>query len=531
MDRRDAITSAVSLAVAEAAGAEGFKADASVQRGAATALERAARVIVVRSDYLPGDVRRYGANGDGVSDDSAAWRAALATGHRVLGGGSEYVYSIAQQVPITRPTVIDLQGATVKPRGETFAFVRTPPQPTVSAGVVDGATQGNRILKLGAASRFRAGQWARLVLKDDRTHDPASYPPSWSRITSAQARTVELDTPLQITYGPGDLQLVAYDPGLLSQRFECHNGIFDGSESTEDRGTGQALRIGGIERVVVQGCEFLNFRLGGELTCAVELFTNIDVLMTDCRFSGSVSRFNMCDIQESRVAHFCNNQMDGSHFGCNITRVDAGLFANNCFQGRRAAEAAEGVTPARSVRGIKAYGCASIRILGNHAADYESPIKVEACFRYDISHNTVFNAGLSPFSGQIAVNVGSIAHGSNMHDGRIIGNHVETCGGIAIGVTSDLPGGVCICENIVRACQGPGIYVGVPNVIVSANRVENWGLRNAGDAAIHVEGHATIADNRFSHATLTSLPCLSASEDGSVARDNVSESGNGLGVA
>jgi hypothetical protein len=530
MDRRDVLTGALTLVVAEGAGAQGLST-ADVPAGAAgsaTALERAAKVTIVHSAFAPGDVRRYGASGDGANDDSAAWRAALATGHRVLGGGSEFVYSLAQQLPITRSTVIDLQGATLKPHGETFAFVRTPPQPNASAGVTGGATQGSRLLTLRSAAGFRVGQWARLILNDYPVHDAASYPPSWSHIVAVHGDTVELDTPLQIIYGPAEPQLAAYDPGLLYERFECRNGIFDGSESIEDRATGQALRIGGTERVVVQACEFRDFRHGGQLTCAVELFTNVDVLVSDCRFTGGVSRFNMCDIQEARFAHFLNNQMDGSHFGCNITRVDAGLFANNSFQGRRAAEAAAGVTPPRSARGMKAYGCATIRVLGNHAADYESPIKVEACFRYDVSHNTLFNAGLSPYSGQIALNVGSIARGSNMHDGRIIGNHVESSGGIAIGVTSDAPGGVCICENIVRACQAIGIHVGVLNVIVSGNRVEDWGLRGAGDAAIHVEGHASIVDNRFAHATLTSLPCLSASGGGLVTRDNVSESGNRL---
>ena len=98
----------------------------------------------------------------------------------------------------------------------------------------------------------------------------------------------------------------------------------------------------------------------------------MDALLSDCRFTGSVSRFDICDIQESRFAHFVNNQLDGSHFGCNITRVDSGLFANNSLQGRRAFEAAIGPT-VRSVRGLKADGCAAIRILGNHLADYESP--------------------------------------------------------------------------------------------------------------------------------------------------------------
>jgi hypothetical protein len=239
----------------------------------------------------------------------------------------------------------------------------------------------------------------------------------------------------------------------------------------------------------------------------------------------------MCDIQEVRFAHFVNNMLAGSHFGCNITRADYGLFANNSLHGERAREADEGIVPPRSVRGLKAYGCAAIRVLGNHASDYESPIKIDACFRYDVSHNTIFNAGLGPPPG-IALNVGSITHGKNMFDGRIIGNHVECCGNIGIGVTSDPTGGLIVSGNIVRAAQGAGIRLAVPNAVVSCNRIEDWGLGGHGDAAIHLSAAgATLSDNRFAHASLPALPCIntgSAADARLILRDNVSESGNPL---
>ena len=526
MDRRAAITAALTLVAAEGARAGEAATRAAPVPGGATAAELAAKVNVVHEAYVPGDVRRYGALGDGSTDDSAAWRAALATGHRVLGGGPEHVYCLDQQLPLLRTTVIDLQGATVRPRGNTLAFVHPVPPPSATGNVVRGANQGSRALTLASTAGFRPGQWTRLVVNDFPSHDASSYPPAWAHVIAVHGDVLELDTPLQVNYG-GAPSILAYEPGVLAERFECLNGIFDGSASTYDVATGQGLRIGGIERVRVQGCEFRDFRHAGELTCAVELFTNVDVLLADCRFSGGTSRFDICDIQDARFGHFVNNQLEGSHFGVNLTRIDAGLFANNSLQGRRAWEGASGVTPERSVRGLKAYGCAAIRILGNHAADYESPIKVQACFRYDVSHNTIFNAGLGPYTGQIALNIGSIVQGHNMRDGRLIGNHVECCGGIGIGVGSDSPGGLYVSGNIVRATQGRGIYVNVPNAILSGNRVEDWGLRNAGDAAVHVNGAGTIVDNRFAHSSLTSLPCLaSASGAALVTRDNVSESGN-----
>jgi len=240
----------------------------------------------------------------------------------------------------------------------------------------------------------------------------------------------------------------------------------------------------------------------------------------------AAQHFEMCDIQESRFAHFVDNQLDGSHFGCNITRVDSALCANNSFQGRRTHEIATGA-PERSARGVKAYGCGAVRVLGNHSADYESPIKIDACFRYDVSHNTIFNSGIGPrYTGTVALNVGSIIPGRNMRAGRIVGNLVECCGGIGIGVTSDVIGGICIADNIVRNTQGRGIYVNATNITISGNRIEDWGLRNLNEAAIHVTGAATVVDNRFSHSSLPRLPCLAGVDSHLLTRDNVSETGN-----
>jgi len=148
-----------------------------------------------------------------------------------------------------------------------------------------------------------------------------------------------------------------------------------------------------------------------------------------------------------------------------------------------------------------------------------------------VSHNMVFNAGVGPFSGQVALNIGSIRAGSNMRDGRIIANHVEGCGGIGIGVTTDPPGGLIVSSNIVRSTQGTGIHIGVSNAIVSGNRIEDWGLRGLGDPGLRVSGGASVTDNRFAHASLPTAPCIAttaAADARLVLRDNVSESANPL---
>jgi Right handed beta helix region len=536
MRRRDVVAAAMGLSVAETAStARSAASEPAVAAGrgngaALTALERAAGVSSVDPSFIPGDVRRYGADGQGRTDDSGAWRSAVSTGHLVVGGGPTQLYRLDAHVPIKRATLIDLQGATVKISGNTQAFVHNPGPPTATSDA-GGATQGSRSLNLAAPQGFAVGQWLRITYNDYPAHDASSYPPSWARIVEIRGRVADLDTPLQVTYGRGNAQAMAYGPGALIPRFECKNGIFDGSDCTWDRDTGQALRIGGFEYAAVRDCEFRNFRFAGKLTCAVELFVGVDVRVSGCRFTGGISNFDMCDLQEARSAHFTDNVLDGSHFGCNITRVDYGLFANNSVHGQRRREADEGLAVPRSARGLKAYGCTAIRVLGNHVSDYESPIKIDACFRYDVSHNTIFNAGLAPYNGQIALNVGSIIHGRNMGCGRIIGNHVENCGGIGIGVTSDPAGGVIISGNIVRTAQCAGILVAVSGATITANRIEDWGLLGRGDAGIRFGNGATVADNRFANAAMPSAPCLASQDSGDgnqVLRDNVSETRNPL---
>src|SRR2546421_7814486 len=130
MDRREAITATFGLAAGEAAWAAPASVPVTTPSATATPPERLAGVTIVRPEFPPGDVRRYGVVGDGAADDSRAWRAALASGHRVLGGGAEYVYRFDQYVPVVRACVIDLQGATIRPHGNARAFLRTPPPPT-----------------------------------------------------------------------------------------------------------------------------------------------------------------------------------------------------------------------------------------------------------------------------------------------------------------------------------------------------------------------------------------------------------------
>jgi hypothetical protein len=73
---------------------------------ARTALEISAGVTPTSLYYVAGSLRRYGAKGDGTTDDSTALNTANAVGHRILVDGG-LTYRIASSPTITTPMFID----------------------------------------------------------------------------------------------------------------------------------------------------------------------------------------------------------------------------------------------------------------------------------------------------------------------------------------------------------------------------------------------------------------------------------------
>lgn len=78
-----------------------------------TAAELAAAVTPSDYAYPPGDVRRYGATGDGVTDDAAAFVSAIAVGGRITGARADS-YRVASGIVLAKDdTLIDLGGASI----------------------------------------------------------------------------------------------------------------------------------------------------------------------------------------------------------------------------------------------------------------------------------------------------------------------------------------------------------------------------------------------------------------------------------
>jgi hypothetical protein len=91
---------------------------ATLQRASLTPAEDKAGIKTINRDYPPGHVRRYGAIGDGIANDTQALNRAIAVvnqGHTTLQADSGDVYSCEPLLPITADDVfIDARGATLK---------------------------------------------------------------------------------------------------------------------------------------------------------------------------------------------------------------------------------------------------------------------------------------------------------------------------------------------------------------------------------------------------------------------------------
>ncbi|HYN46443.1 MAG TPA: right-handed parallel beta-helix repeat-containing protein [Allosphingosinicella sp.] len=451
-----------------------------------------------------------GAVGDGVADDSTALSDTLALGPRAISGvGPEYSYAAESPSTIDYDVIIDGMGATFKPVGDTQLFRRYGPSVTVSpSATIASLSQGARTFTVASSTGYAVGQW--LHLAATKSGEAAyGYPDFWAKVTGATATTISVDRPLPVDYSAATtVECDLIEASEFLGFVHIKNCVFDGSACTYDTDPGQALRLAAVEKVILENCEFRNFD-NNAISCQAFAFLYcIDVTVINNRMTGHNAQDQNGSVYFSRSGKFIGNTADGSAFGLSTTRCETAIFQGNNLYGRRKLESDTSVTPLHSARGIKSYGCAATVVAGNDISDYESPIKIEAGYRFDIVGNTMRNAGLSSYSGQIALNVGSAVNGTNLAYGIIANNIVENSGGAGIGVSSDTIGKVVITGNQVLKTQSIGIYAPIRNVVISQNMITDWGLRNSAEAGIYYGDGATVTDNRFSHATLTSLPCL-----------------------
>lgn len=122
MRRRD--LSPVLFAAAVGSGALSKRAQAqtcSTPCFAPTAAEGAAKIVPINTSYPEGVVERYGAMGDGTTDDTSAWSKALSININITTAPSR-MYKITETLSIPQGITVDLNGSTLLPFGAVDGF-------------------------------------------------------------------------------------------------------------------------------------------------------------------------------------------------------------------------------------------------------------------------------------------------------------------------------------------------------------------------------------------------------------------------
>ena len=491
-----------------------------------TPTELAAGITPTNYGYVPGDVRRYGAVGDGATDDSNAFSDAATTGHRLLGGGSEYEYLIDSDVEMSDDFVFDGQGCTILLSG-TSRFHKASPA-SVTTTVSSGATQGSVSLVVASATSIVAGLYARITA--------TGFPSHWFKVVAVGGTTISIDHAVPFDY-TGTITFRLYESGVLRERCHFSNIVFDGSMTTgPSADSGNVVRAVGYKDTTIRGCAFVGYNITTGFAVLVQIYIGLDSLVTECRFSGNVihNASDVVDFQEMQSIRFTDNLLEGSHFGVNLTRSGNSIASDNVLIGRATSEPHPGTY---SVRGIKFTSCATAVAMGNQISEYETGIRVDNGFRFIIMANSLRNMNWFDTTNTTGLALAvSASDSATMFGGSISCNMIENCGGNGIGLSyGNLPKkGRCIIDsNYIRRVNGYGIYSNCQDVIISNNYMEDWCLCAGAFEGIKYYQGVTAIGNRFSHSSSATPECFnvpSAIGYTYVIENNVSQDSNPLGV-
>ncbi|ATQ42703.1 NosD domain-containing protein [Caulobacter mirabilis] len=476
----------------------------------------------------------FGAVGDGVANDAAAWQAAVDTG-RPIQCGPGRTYRLDGAVFPSKAIDIDLNGSTIALHG-AHNFLNRDGAFTATTTVASGATEGSLQVVVANPAGIVEGGWLAITAVNSPPEDVLFYPFCWSRVSNVTGAAVSLDRPLPVTF-LGTVSAYFVSAAQMLPKCRIANGVIDGARCTKNDAEGLAFRLQFYEDFVMDGVTIRNFRASTPLNVplptrnVVQTINCVRQTVTDCTWTDIESTAACASFQQSNSIHFSNNTIDCSAFGVNITKAVTSAVTGNTIVGRWRAEAAQGV-PRRSIRGVKVSGVTWPQIVGNHCSDFESPIRIEAQWGGTIIGNTVSYGGGNHYAVALNVSAGNVTQSRGV---IIANNQVRDSNGTGIGYQGATPGAVTIMGNIVQNVQFVGIYAPTANSIISGNRVENWNLGRHDVEGVYPGAGATITGNRFARPTDAApnarpdpacIRAASSTGAGYVIRDNLCETAN-----
>jgi Right handed beta helix region len=491
----------------------------------------------------------FGAVGDGVTNDTAAMRLALAYAV-TLGIGHVYgtagkVYRVTLNLLVltpTQPLTVDFRGATVDASAlpvntDLMHF-------TGSAGTYVNLTanvaQGDRRVLVGSTATFTRGGWVKLVSEavwdasntSTKIGELNRLPISLSPITALQSTVLELANPTADAYTTATTARIA--PVAMAPRVVVRNGRFVGRTGNQNDGIG--LRFTYVDGPLVEGCEFVRWD-----TASIFIKHCPDFNVSNCNFSDARPTGLGYGVEVSDTS--CDGVVDGCHFDDvrhalslnNTTSSDNGIvrrvtLSNNTVRNSAPSQGVTSAFTANTTTNELTLGTPSDSFTTSRIVTLTStgalpaPLVAGAIYwtrKVSGSPTAVITLHNSIADGESGANVIDITTtGTGTHTAQVYG------GGDAI----DTHGGadfIKIIGNTVLGASGSGINIECPNVEVTGNTVtETQAVGIFVHSEVDRNARAVVSNNRVSRAASAGIMVSQGSRGTAFSYQGITIAGN-----